>query len=77
MLKLRLQVKDDKGNLIGQRNCGQFRSYKDIGKYLHSKGKVGEYYVLPSNMSSIAAMKQITVSKDKYGKQVIMDGSVY
>lgn len=64
-------------SLDEQRRIGQFRSYVDIGKYLRRSGKAGVYYVLPDNAVSIASMRTITVTKDKYGKEVEMDGSVY
>jgi len=77
MLKLRQIKYDEQGNLTESIPCGTFKSYNAIGKRLRARGKVGEYWVLPSNMASIAAMKKIIVSKDKYGKQVKMDGSIY
>ena len=75
-MKLRkLQLED--GEVVAIDDCGNFRSYADIGEYLRRRGKVGRYYVIPNNLSSLAAIKEITVSYDKYGKEVIMDGSVY
>jgi len=56
---------------------GGFRSYANIGKYLKRSGKVGVYYVLPNNAVSIASMRTIKVTKDKYGKQVEMEGAIY
>ena len=77
MLKLLRQILDKDGNLIKSEPCGHFRSYANIGKRLHSKGKVGKYYVLPSNATGIASMREIIVTKDEYGKQVEMEGSIY
>jgi len=77
MIKLKLQNLDDKGNLLNTTDCGNFRGYKDIGKYLYRRGKPGKYYAIPSNMASLAAIKEITVTRDKYGKQVEMEGSYY
>jgi len=77
MLKLKRQILDEDGNLIKSEPCGHFRSYADIGKHLYSKGKVGKYYVLPSNAKGIASMREIVVTKDKYGKQVEMEGAIY
>ena len=77
MLKLKYQEFDQLGNLIKSVDCGRFRSYVDIGKHLRAKGRVGKYYVMPNNMTSLASMREIEVTKDKYGKQVIMEGAVY
>jgi len=76
MLKLKMLHFED-GEVVAIDDCGNFRSYADIGKALHHRGKPGKYYVLPSNLSSLAAIREIEVKRDKYGKEVIMDGSVY
>ena len=77
MIKLKLQNLDEAGTLVSTTDCGHFRSYADIGKHLYWKGKPGKYYAIPNNMSSLAAIQEITVTRDKYGKQVMMDGSLY
>ena len=77
MLKLRHLQFDASGNVTDSIDCGSFRSYADIGKRLHSKGKIGSYYVLPSNMTTMAAIREITVTHDKYGIRVDIDGSGY
>ena len=77
MLKLVKNTFDDGGNLTSIENIRNFRSYDAIGKWLQSKGQVGDYYVMPSNMTSLAAFRTIKVTKDKYGKQVEMEGAIY
>jgi len=77
MLKLKLLAFDEQGNLISTTDCGNFRSYKDIGKRLFHKGKPGRYYAIPNNMTSLSAIKEITVTQDKFGKQVEMEGGLY
>jgi len=76
MLKLRLLQFDEAGNLLSTINRGNFRSYANIGKYLQYRGAIGKYYILPSN-GSIASIREVTVTKDKFGKQVEMEGSLY
>jgi len=77
MLKLKLQNLDDKGYLIDTIDCGTFRSYKDIGAYLYRRGRIGKYYVIPNNISNLGAIKEINVTRDKYGKQIEIQGSLY
>ena len=76
MLRLRLLQFDEAGNLVNTVKQGNFRSYADIGKYLQHRGSVGKYYILP-NGNSLASIREVTVTKDKFGKQVEMEGSLY
>ena len=76
MLKLRLLQFDEAGNLICTVKKGNFRSYADIGQYLQHKGAIGRYYILPGG-GSIASIKEIVVTKDKFGKQIEMEGNLY
>lgn len=77
MLKLKLLHFDSDGKLTSMTHCGQYRSYIDIAKHLKWKGKTGKYCVIPSRLSNIAPIREITVTKDKYGKIVEMEGSIY
>jgi len=77
MIKLVLQNLDGEGNLTDTTHCGCLRSYKSIGKHLYHGGKPGKYYAIPNNIVSIAAISEITVTRDKFGKQVEMKGSIY
>ena len=62
---------------------GTFKSYKEIGEWLAENGETGSYYVLPANMTSLAAIKEIKVDKywDEYEKrwerEIEMEGSYF
>ena len=77
MIKLRLLNLDTKGNLVSFEECGNYRSYVDIGNYLRRRGKLGKYYAIPNNITNLAGIREINVTKDKYGKEVEMEGSIY
>ena len=77
MIKLRLLNLDTKGNLVSFEECGTYRSYVDIGNYLRRRGKPGKYYAIPNNITNLVGIREINVTKDKYGKEVEMESSIY
>ena len=77
MIKLRLLNLDTKRNLVSFEDCGTYRSYADIGNYLRRRGKLGKYYAIPNNITTLAGIREINVTKHQYGKEVEMEGSIY